>query len=421
MPDAAPACDPPSTAAAHTPQPQAPTKFVLVIGTGFANAHKRRISRMIGTTLAESGLGLICGNSTGVDRWVARGFCAAKRERGEPIEGALWQISLGFIRFFARGGWPFPGYQVPEACKVRVYDVQSWIQEATARCDAAVMVGGGGAAMEITRNVIDRGKPVFPLPFNGGLTGNSDFIFQDILRTWDGFPVPGLTRTQFLRLAEPWVNGTGPLRNLLYGTLATQPDIFISYRRSDAPAAAGRIADDLSECFGQKRVFLDVQGIAPSGDWDQVIDNALVSCKVGIVVIGRHWLAPKHAPLPAGLGAIGGSASKPSHATSPQKPSPDDALATRLHDPDDVVRSEIKAMIDQKKPIFPILVEGARLPDERQLPRELHELLRYQALTLDNSNWLIAMSGLLRTIDEAIRQTPTARAEHSVDSSILPQ
>lgn len=54
-------------------------KFVLVIGTGWANAAKRRVARMIGTTLADTGLGLIAGNSTGVDYWVAATFCASQR------------------------------------------------------------------------------------------------------------------------------------------------------------------------------------------------------------------------------------------------------------------------------------------------------------------------------------------------------
>ena len=64
-------------------------KFVLVIGTGWANAAKRRVARMIGTTLADAGFGLIAGNSTGVDRWVSDTFCAALKERGEALQGAF--------------------------------------------------------------------------------------------------------------------------------------------------------------------------------------------------------------------------------------------------------------------------------------------------------------------------------------------
>ena len=56
-------------------------KFVLVIGTGWALPAKRRTARMIGTTLAEAGLGLVSGNSTGVDRWVSDAFCGERELR----------------------------------------------------------------------------------------------------------------------------------------------------------------------------------------------------------------------------------------------------------------------------------------------------------------------------------------------------
>ena len=39
--------------------------------------------------------------------------------------------------------------------------------------------------------------------------------------------------------------------------------IFISYRRDDAAADAGRLADHLSLRFGKDRVFLDVDAIDP--------------------------------------------------------------------------------------------------------------------------------------------------------------
>jgi len=77
---------------------------------------------------------------------------------------------------------------------------------------------------------------------------------------------------------------------LLLGALAETPDIFISYRRSDSESAAGRLHPDLSEHFGIKRVFMDIQHIAPSDEWRLSIDHALQTCKIGVVVIGRHWL-----------------------------------------------------------------------------------------------------------------------------------
>ncbi|WP_300318980.1 TIR domain-containing protein [Accumulibacter sp.] len=360
-------------------------KFVLVIGTGWVTPAKRRVARMIGTTLAEAGFGLVTGNSTGIDYWVADSFCAALAERGESPPGAFRQISLGWARIFERGGLPLPGYAAPaEECLVSVADVEAWKREAVVRCDAAVMVGGGHGALDIARRVIEQGKPVFPLPFMGGLTGNSDYVFQEILKTWDGHPVPGVSRSQFLRLAEPWVSGTGQLLNLLRGTLAEAPDVFISYRRNDAPAASGRIAHDLAEHFGERRVFLDISDIAPSSAWDESIAGALQASRAGVIVIGRSWVS---------AGA--------------------DGRPPRLHDPADVVRGEIIALIEQRKAIFPLLVEGAGLPDESQLPEALRTLLRFQATTIDNGSWGPTMSLLIREIEAVIGHHQEARRAES--------
>jgi predicted Rossmann-fold nucleotide-binding protein len=369
---------------------ETPAKSVLVTGTGWTSPAKRRVARMLGTTLAEAGFGMVTGNSTGVDQWASDAFCAARAERGEPVPGAFIQIALGGVHVLRRGGLPLPGYAAPPACKVPADSVEAWRREALARSDAAVMVGGGRGALDIARRFIERGRPVFPLPFLGGIAGHSDFVFQEILKTWDGHPVPGLSRTQFLRLAEPWVSGTGTLANLLLGTLAETPDVFVSYRRSDAPAAAGRLAHDLAEHFGQRRVFLDIQGIAPSRAWDQSIEGALQQCKVGVIVIGRQWLAPGR-----------------------------DGQTSRLHEKDDEVRKEIAELLRLKKAIFPVLVEGARLPEALDLPDPLVPLLRFQATAIDNGSWAVTMNLLIREMQAVIQgaDVPRRPASPSVVSA----
>jgi hypothetical protein len=355
--------------------PTSPAKFVLVTGTGWANATKRRVARMIGTTLADTGFGLVTGNSTGVDKWVSAAYCAALVARSRALRGAFVQVSLGGLRFFRRGGMPLlPAYKAPPGCKVSVNSLEDWKREAIARSHAAVMVGGGRASLDIAERLIAEGKAVFPLPFLGGLTGNSDYVFREILKTWDGHPILGLSRNQFLRLAEPWVSGTGAIANLLHGTLAESPDIFVSYRRSDAPAAAGRLAHDLSEHFGQRRVFLDIQGIPPSRSWDQSIEAALQQSEAAVIVIGRQWLAPG----PNGQ-------------------------VSRLHEEKDVLRGEIEALLRHKKAIFPVLVEGARLPDAADLPDSLVPLLRFQATAIDNANWDVTKNLLIREMEAVVR------------------
>jgi hypothetical protein len=367
---------------------QSPNKFVLVMGTGWASTLKRRAARMIGVTLAEGGFGLVTGDSTGVDRWVADAFCSEQKMNGAPLGGAFVQVALKGLRFFRRGGMPLPGFAAPVECRVHVRTVEDWKREALARSHAAVMVGGGRGALDIARRAIERGRPVFPLPFLGGLTGNSDYVFQEILKTWESHPVPGLSRSQFLRLAEPWTSGTGALANLLRGTLAEVPDVFISYRRSDSSAAAGRLANDLAEHFGHRRVFFDINDIAPSRTWELTLEDALRSCKAGVVVIGQRWLASD--PLNGKV---------------------------RLFADDDPVRREVASLMAAGKAVFPVLVESALLPEAADLPQNLQAMLRLQATSIDNAGWDGTVARLAREIEGVIQRAEPASSAASIETS----
>lgn len=324
---------------------------------------------MIGATLAQSGLGLVTGNAPGVDLWVARAFCAALKHLGHGENEFLCQITTSF---FKRGSLlPIRGFNAQLDSRIHVASYEEWIDEAVTRSDATIMIGGHGhkGALTIARRFMQRGKPVFPVPFTGG---RSDEVFQDILRTWHESPVPGLTRNHFLSLALPWISGTGTLGNLLHGALAETPDIFISYRRTDASAAAGRLHRDLCEHFGEKRVFLDIRGIAPSEAWEQAIEHAITGCKVGIVVIGPHWMKTAVA----------------SNAPSGR--------------PIDYVTLEITKLLNSGKAIAPILVEGASLPENSELPAELAPLTRFQAPVLNNANWDIVVGELIAQLERIV-------------------
>ena len=48
------------------------------------------------------------------------------------------------------------------------------------------------------------------------------------------------------------------------------PDIFISYRREDSVAYAGRLYDRLSGHFGKEHVFMDVDTIELGADFVEV-------------------------------------------------------------------------------------------------------------------------------------------------------
>ena len=62
--------------------------------------------------------------------------------------------------------------------------------------------------------------------------------------------------------------------------------VFISYRRIDSQATAGRLSDDLKRAFGDDAVFRDIDDIAPGVDFIQALADALNACAVLLAVIG---------------------------------------------------------------------------------------------------------------------------------------
>ena len=88
-----------------------------------------------------------------------------------------------------------------------------------------------------------------------------------------------------------------------------------------------------------------------------------------------------------------------------------------MHQQDDVVRSEIEALLQRRSAIFPLLVEGARLPDASELPDTLTPLLRFQATAIDNGGWGTTMSLLIREIESVIRDHEPARGSEAGGST----
>ena len=56
--------------------------------------------------------------------------------------------------------------------------------------------------------------------------------------------------------------------------------IFISYRRGDGGASAGRLYDHLERHFGGDRLFFDVDTIRPGLDFVQVLEDKVDECDV---------------------------------------------------------------------------------------------------------------------------------------------
>ena len=69
------------------------------------------------------------------------------------------------------------------------------------------------------------------------------------------------------------------------------PGVFISYRREDSAAYAGRLFDILSTEFGQENTFMDIDDIKGGDNFVTVIDRNLDVSDALLAVIGSRWLS----------------------------------------------------------------------------------------------------------------------------------
>ena len=118
--------------------------------------------------------------------------------------------------------------------------------------------------------------------------------------------------------------------------------IFINYRRDDSIGMAGRLHDRLAQTFGRDKLFMDVDHIPAGADFVAHLNSQVAACEVVLVVIGRNWLRAK-----------------------------DKAGQRRLHQSDDFVAIEIAAALARNIRVIPVLVDGARMPKESELPDSL--------------------------------------------------
>ena len=151
--------------------------------------------------------------------------------------------------------------------------------------------------------------------------------------------------------------------------------IFINYRREDSGGQARALLYALERAFpGQ--VFMDVKGLAPGVNYLEEIEHTVGNCKVVLVLIGKGW-----------AGVV------------------DAAGRRRLKDPRDVVALEIGTAL--RRPdvlVIPVLVGGATLPVEEDLPESLNGLLSRQCLQLTEQDWDYNVTQLVQSLQRKVGQ-----------------
>ncbi len=153
--------------------------------------------------------------------------------------------------------------------------------------------------------------------------------------------------------------------------------IFISYRRDDSREASRRMADRLSRQFGTESVFRDVEAIEAGADFSRKILDGIRGAHVMLVLIGPSWLQARCAQ-----GRF------------------------RLEEPEDFVRREIETALRWRVPIVPVLIEGASMPDEAELPPSIRQLALRQAHRLTEDEWHEELDDLADCIAKVYRVEP---------------
>ena len=153
--------------------------------------------------------------------------------------------------------------------------------------------------------------------------------------------------------------------------------IFISYRRDGGDIHAGRLYDALragvddTPGFAADQIFMDIDTLKPGDDFREKINENVAKCDVLLAVIGKQWATVR-----------------------------DTKRQRRLENPGDYVRLEIEAALERKVPVVPILVYGAKMPRETELPKSISALVYREASELTHKRYREDVGRLLATLKE---------------------
>jgi hypothetical protein len=178
--------------------------------------------------------------------------------------------------------------------------------------------------------------------------------------------------------------GSQPPAHRPTSTLATSPPrsqsgrVFISYRREETADITGRIYDRLVERFGKEQVFKDVDSMPLGVDFRRHLQQVVGTCDVVVAVIGGDWLT-----------AVDADGSR------------------RLDNVKDFIRIELDAALQRDIPVIPLLVRGAAVPVEHDLPGPLAPLAFRHAITVrPDPDFHRDMDRLIEGIDAHLKTGP---------------
>ena len=146
--------------------------------------------------------------------------------------------------------------------------------------------------------------------------------------------------------------------------------IFISYRRDDSRYQARMIYEAFLRRMPRENVFMDIDTIPLGVNFVKVLEGWVEQCEVLLVLMGEDW----------------------ANSTDPK------TGKRRLDNPKDFVRVEVRGALTRDIPVVPVILDGAEIPDEAQLPDDIKGLLSRNAEFVEYRNFDADVQRLLKKL-----------------------
>ena len=156
--------------------------------------------------------------------------------------------------------------------------------------------------------------------------------------------------------------------------------IFISYRRDDSRYQARMIYEAFLRRMPRENVFMDIDTIPLGVNFVKVLEGWVEQCEVLLVLMGVGW----------------------ANSTDPK------TGKRRLDNPKDFVRVEIRGALTRDIPVVPVMLDGADIPDEDQLPDDIKGLLSRNAEFVEYRNFDADVQRLLKKLGVGANAKQTA-------------
>ena len=159
----------------------------------------------------------------------------------------------------------------------------------------------------------------------------------------------------------------------------TPPTVFLSYRRDDKDRAE-LISVSLNAKLGRDHVFHDVRDLTAGEDFPDALAKKITGCDVLLAIIGKTWLGIK------------------------------DDGTRRIDAENDWVRKEVAHALSAGKGVIPVLVDGASLPKEDELPGDLSDLRNKNSRPIaGGENYEVSIDRLVHGIYLEAKRSRVAR------------